>query len=97
MCGLQLQHNGVRYIADRIANSSGVVMNSEKTLPLVSVIIPTYNCEAYINETIDSSFWNVLDVYKKAVADRSEVNCHQKKMRTETISLLEKTIVTILE
>ena len=44
-------------------------MNSEKTLPLVSVIIPTYNCEAYINETIDSILNQTYDNIELIIVD----------------------------
>lgn len=54
MCGLQLQHNGVRYIADRIANSSGVVMNSEKTFGNVQILMENQTRLSLVPEIIVS-------------------------------------------
>lgn len=54
MCGLQLQHNGVRYIADRIANRSGVVMNSEKTFGNVQILMGNQTRLSLVPEIIVS-------------------------------------------
>jgi len=54
MCGLQLQHNGVRYIADRIADSRGVVMNSEKTFGNVQILMENQTRLSLVPEIIVS-------------------------------------------
>ena len=54
MSGLQLQHNGVRYIADRIADSSGVVMNSEKTFGNVQILMGNQTRLSLVPEIIVS-------------------------------------------
>ncbi len=54
MCGLQLQHNGVRYIADRIADRRGVVMNSERKFGDVQILMQNRTRLSLVPEIIVS-------------------------------------------
>ncbi len=54
MCGVQLQHNGVRYIAERIADSRGVVMDSESTFGDVQILMENQTRLSLVPEIIVS-------------------------------------------
>jgi membrane-associated protease RseP (regulator of RpoE activity) len=54
MCGLQLQHNGVRYIADRIADDRGVVRNNERTFGDVQILMQNRTRLSLVPEIIVS-------------------------------------------
>lgn len=54
MCGLQLQHNGVRYIADRIADRSGVVFNNERSFGDVQILMQNQTRLSLVPEIIVS-------------------------------------------
>jgi len=54
MCGVQLQHNGVRYIAERIADSRGVVINSESTFGDVQILMENQTRLSLVPEIIVS-------------------------------------------
>ncbi len=54
MCGLQLQHNGVRYIADRIADDRGVVRNNARTFGDVQILMQNKTRLSLVPEIIVS-------------------------------------------
>ena len=54
MCGLQLQHNGVRYIAERIADRTGVVFNNERTFGDVQILMQNQTRLSLVPEIIVS-------------------------------------------
>ncbi|NNL02482.1 MAG: PDZ domain-containing protein [Eudoraea sp.] len=54
MSGLQLQHNGVRYIADRIADSRGFVINSNRTFGNVQILMENQTRLSLVPEIIVS-------------------------------------------
>lgn len=54
MSGLQLQHNGVRYIADRIADSRGFVKNSNRTFGDVQILMENQTRLSLVPEIIVS-------------------------------------------
>jgi C-terminal processing protease CtpA/Prc len=54
MSGLQLQHNGVRYIADRIADSRGFVLNSNRTFGDVQILMENQTRLSLVPEIIVS-------------------------------------------
>ena len=54
MCGLQLQHNGVRYIADRIADRTGVVFNNKRKFGDVQILMQNQTRLSLVPEIIVS-------------------------------------------
>ena len=54
MSGLQLQHNGVRYIADRIADSRGFVINSNRKFGDVQILMENQTRLSLVPEIIVS-------------------------------------------
>ena len=54
MCGLQLQHNGVRYIAGRIADRTGVVFNNERSFGDVQILMQNQTRLSLVPEIIVS-------------------------------------------
>lgn len=54
MSGIELQHNGVRYIAERIADSRGVVKNDEKTFGDVQILMENRTRLSLVPEIIVS-------------------------------------------
>ena len=54
MSGIELQHNGVRYIAERIADSRGVVRNDEKTFGDVQILMENRTRLSLVPEIIIS-------------------------------------------
>lgn len=54
MSGIELQHNGVRYIAERIANSRGVVRSEERNFGDVQILIENRTRLSLVPEIIVS-------------------------------------------
>ncbi len=54
MSGLELQHNGVRYIAERITDSRGVVKNDERTFGDVQILMENRTRLSLVPEIIVS-------------------------------------------
>lgn len=55
MSGLELQHNGVRYIAERITDSRGVVKNDERSFGDVQILMENRTRLSLVPEIIVSS------------------------------------------
>ncbi len=54
MSGIELQHNGVRYIAERIADQRGVVHNDEKSFGDVQILMENRTRLSLVPEIIVS-------------------------------------------
>jgi membrane-associated protease RseP (regulator of RpoE activity) len=54
MSGIELQHNGVRYIAERIADARGVVKSDEKTFGDVQILVENRTRLSLVPEIIVS-------------------------------------------